>query len=167
MAMSQRGAPAATELVATTGEPIRRLTPADWIADTACRRWRVVDVVGHLASFFNCIADPGLNRLPTPVRLPIASKTLRSWRTRTGRQSRSLPATSPTASLDVGRLRPRESTRWAICPLNSSSRAPNRLAQLADAVAFDHLVHLHSVGSCRIGFDRGGVSRRRDDRPRH
>ncbi|MCK0439427.1 maleylpyruvate isomerase N-terminal domain-containing protein [Gordonia alkaliphila] len=142
--MSIAGLRAATELAATTSTILDRLEPADWAADSACRGWRVQDLVGHLGLFFNFIADPELvfpdNPSGTSERLNDAAVVERAdWSTAQVHDYYLAQSAAGLATLEA-----LQSPELRDQPIEMLDLGTYRLSQLADAVAFDHLVHLQS-----------------------
>ncbi len=142
--MSHAGVAGARALVATTLSLVDDLTPEQWAADAACRGWRVQDVVTHLGFFFNFIADPGLvlpdNPSGTSERLNDAGVRERAdW---APEQAAAYYREQSAAGLAALEALQGEELRDQPLPL--LDLGTYRMAQLADAVAFDHLVHLSS-----------------------
>mgnify|MGYP003739769665 CR=1 FL=1 len=142
--MSHAGVAGARALVATTLSLVDDLTPEQWAADAACHGWRVQDVVTHLGFFFNFIADPGLvlpdNPSGTSERLNDAGVRERAaWAPEQAAayyREQSVAGLAAIEALQGDDLRDQ--------PLPMLDLGTYRMAQLADAVAFDHLVHLSS-----------------------
>lgn len=142
--MSVQGVAAAKLLVADATALFRSLTPEQWNADSACHGWRVHDVATHMGYFFNTMTDPNLQSPTdhdgTAERLNDASVRQRAdW--------------SPQQVLDyyleqsagaLVALEALQAPEMAEATLQLADLGTYRLAQLADAVAFDHLVHLQS-----------------------
>ncbi|HEY1133706.1 MAG TPA: maleylpyruvate isomerase N-terminal domain-containing protein [Nocardioides sp.] len=142
--MSHAGVDGARALVANTLTLTENLAPEHWAADAACHGWRVQDVVTHLAFFFNFIADPGLvlpdNPSGTSERLNDAGVRERAhW---SPEQVVAYYREQSTAGLAALEALQGDDLRDA--PLAMLDLGTYRMAQLADAVAFDHLVHLGS-----------------------
>jgi uncharacterized protein (TIGR03083 family) len=142
--MSEAGLAGARALAASTLEIAEQFGNLEWEADSACRGWRVHDLIGHMAFFFNFIADPDLVFPPNPSgkseRLNDAAvreradypheKILDYYREQS---AAGLAALAAVQGKDV-----RDN------PLDLLDLGTYRLHQLSDAVAFDHLVHLTS-----------------------
>lgn len=120
------------------------LTADQWAADSACHGWRVQDLVGHMGFFFNFIADPELvlpdNPSGTSERLNDAAVIERAdW---SPAQVVDYYAEQAEAGLTV--LAALQTAELRDQPLEMLDLGTYAMAQLSDAVAFDHLVHLHS-----------------------
>ncbi|MEV5649512.1 maleylpyruvate isomerase N-terminal domain-containing protein [Nocardia sp. NPDC052254] len=152
--MSEAGVAAARALVDDVNALLDRLTPADWAADSACHGWRVHDVVTHLGFFFNFIADPNLvlpeNPSGTSERLNDAAVRERAdW---SSQQAIGYYREQSVAGLAA--LEALQGAEMRDVPLTMLDLGTFRMGQLADAVAFDHLVHL----SCDLIAPFGPVS---------
>ncbi len=140
--MSTAGVTGTRALVANMVETAMGFGPDDWAADSGCHGWRVQDVVAHMGFFFNFIADQNLalpdNPPGTAEGLNDATVLQRAdW---TGAQvldyyqQQSEPG---LATLDALQGEQFENENVDLFELGSY-----RMAQLADAAAFDHLTHL-------------------------
>ncbi|MFV9431747.1 maleylpyruvate isomerase N-terminal domain-containing protein [Rhodococcus sp. C26F] len=142
--MSEPGVVAARALSDVTLEMLPELTADDWAADSACHGWRIHDVIGHMGFFFNFIADPDLvlpdNPSGTSERLNDAAVRERAdWPT-----SRVIDYYREQSAAGLAALEVLQTPGTRDVPVNMLDLGTYRLAQLSDAVAFDHLVHLTS-----------------------
>lgn len=142
--MSDAGVVAAQELAAATQEIIAGLSADQWAADSACHGWRIQDLVSHMGFFFNFIADPELVLPDNPSgkseRLNDAAVIERAdW---SPAQVVDYYAEQSAAGLEV--LAALQTPELRDQPLEMLDLGTYRMSQLSDAVAFDHLVHLHS-----------------------
>ena len=142
--MSESGVVAARALSHLTLQMLPKLTADDWAADSACRGWRVHDVVSHMGFFFNFIADPHLVLPDNPSGMSerlndgavreradwSAAKVIDYYREQS---IAGLPALEALQTDDMRDM-----------PVEMLDLGTYRIAQLSDAVAFDHLVHLTS-----------------------
>lgn len=142
--MSHEGVRAATELVATTRELIESLTPQDWAADSACTGWRVQDLIAHMAFFFNFIADPELVLPDNPSGM--AERLNDAVVAQNAEWTPTQVSDYYNAQSEVGlaTLAALQDEPVRDQPLPLLDLGTYQMAQLADAVAFDHLVHLDS-----------------------
>lgn len=154
--MSIAGVASARTLVASTLEIVESLKPGDWSADTASHGWRVHDLVTHLGFFFNFIADPNLELPDNPSgkteRLNDAAVRERAdW--------------TPTEVVDYYReqsklglvtLSALQEDEYRDKPIEMFDLGTYTLAQLSDAVTFDHLVHL----TCDLLAPHGPIASR-------
>lgn len=140
--MSEAGVAATKALVDDVHALLDRLTPADWRADSACHGWRVQDVLTHMGFFFHFLADPALVLPDNPSgkseRLNDAAVRERAdW---APEQVVEYYRTQSAAGLVA--LEAFQGAELRDAPVEMLDLGTYRMAQLADAVAFDHLVHL-------------------------
>ena len=141
-AMSLPVMDAVRSLTHDTLEIVDQLTPSEWAAESACHGWRVQDVVAHLAFFLHTIADP---RLPLPDNPGGTTETSNDaavaeradWPAARVRKYYADQAVAGAAALDALQREPLRDK-----PIRLNELGTYRLHQLADAVVFDHLVHL-------------------------
>lgn len=142
--MSVQGVAAAKLLVADATALFESLTPQQWDADSACHGWRVHDVATHMGYFFNTMTDPSLKAPKdhdgTAERLNDASVRERADWT----PEQVLAYYKEQAAGALGALEALQAPEMSEATLQLADLGTYRLAQLADAVAFDHLVHLSS-----------------------
>jgi uncharacterized protein (TIGR03083 family) len=142
--MSDAGLAGARALAENTVKIAEQFGTAEWEADSACHGWRVHDLVGHMAFFFNFIADPDLVFPPNPSGM---SERLNDAAVRERAdlpheqildyyREQSAAGLATLAALQGEELR--DNT------LEMLDLGSYRLHQLSDAVSFDHLVHLTS-----------------------
>jgi hypothetical protein len=125
-----------------TLELLPRLSTDEWQADSACHGWRVQDVISHMAFFFNFIADPALDLPANPSgkaeRLNDAAVRERAdWST-----TQVIDYYQAQSAAGLATLQTLQSAQMRDQPLELLDLGEYRMAQLSDAVAFDHLVHL-------------------------
>jgi len=142
--MSDAGLAGARALAADTLKIAEQFGTAEWEADTACHGWRVHDLIGHMAFFFNFIADPDLVFPPNPSG---KSERLNDAAVRER-------ADLPHEEILEYYREQSEAGLATLAALNSPDLRDNtldmldlgtyKLHQLSDAVSFDHLVHLTS-----------------------
>ena len=142
--MSAQGAAAAKLLVADATRLFEGLSDDHWNADSACHGWRVLDVATHMGYFFNTIADPTLkgptDHDGTAERLNDAAVRERAdWTPQQALAYYQEQAVGALAALDA-----LQAPEMSEATLKLADLGTYRLAQLADAVAFDHLTHLTS-----------------------
>lgn len=136
------GVRAAGALVDDALSLLRGLGPEQWEADSACHGWRVQDVVTHMAWVFHWIADPELPAPPAPSRTAealndAAVNERADWTPREAFDYYAVQARAGLAALELLQTEP-----FRQKPVKMRELGTYRLAQLADAVTFDHLVHL-------------------------
>ncbi|MFL0278117.1 maleylpyruvate isomerase N-terminal domain-containing protein [Mycobacterium sp. SMC-19] len=142
--MSDEGVCAATELVGATRELIKNLTLRDWAADSACRGWRVQDLVGHMAFFFNFIADPELILPDNPSGMAERLNDAVVAQNAQWMPAQVIDYYNAQSEIGLETLAALQEEPLRDQPLPLLDLGTYRMAQLADAVAFDHLVHLDS-----------------------
>ncbi|EME23675.1 maleylpyruvate isomerase N-terminal domain-containing protein [Rhodococcus triatomae] len=152
--MSTAGVAASRALVDNALKIIEGFGPDDWAADSACHGWRVHDLVTHMGFFFNFIADPNLVLPDNPSgqseRLNDAAVRERAdW---TADQVVDYYRTQSEAGLAT--LEALQGPDFAAATVDMLDLGTYRLAALADAVAFDHLVHL----VCDLLAPRGPIA---------
>lgn len=140
--MSEPGVVAARALSDFTADLLPRLTADDWAADAACHGWRVHDVVTHMGFFFNFISDPDLvfpdNPSGQSERLNDAAVNERAdWST-----TRVIDYYRQQQAAGMSTLEALQGPELRDNALEMLDLGTYRMSQLADAVAFDHLVHL-------------------------
>lgn len=142
--MSESGVAAARALSQLTLDLLPELTADEWAADSACHGWRVHDVIGHMGFFFNFIADPELvlpdNPSGTSERLNDAAVRERAeWST-----AQVIDYYREQSVAGLAALEALQGVELRDVPVEMLDLGTYRMAQLSDAVAFDHLVHLTS-----------------------
>ncbi|MEE2057371.1 maleylpyruvate isomerase N-terminal domain-containing protein [Rhodococcus artemisiae] len=142
--MSESGVAAARALSHLTVEMLPKLSADDWSADSACHGWRVHDVISHMGFFFNFIADPHLVLPENPSgmseRLNDAAVRERAdWST-----TKVIDYYQEQSTAGLATLEALQSEEMRDVPVEMLDLGTYRMAQLSDAVAFDHLVHLTS-----------------------
>ncbi|WHU47631.1 maleylpyruvate isomerase N-terminal domain-containing protein [Gordonia sp. L191] len=140
--MSDAGVAAARELAAVTTDLITTFDPEDWAADAACRGWRVQDLICHMGFFFNFIADPTLDLPDNPSgrseRLNDAAVIERAdWE-----PAEVVEYYRVQSAAGLGALEALPAPEMSSATVDLLDLGTYHLAQLADALAFDHLVHL-------------------------
>ncbi|MFD1814073.1 maleylpyruvate isomerase N-terminal domain-containing protein [Rhodococcus gannanensis] len=152
--MSTTGVAASRALAANTLSIIETFGPDDWAADTACHGWRVHDLITHMGFFFNFIADSTLVLPDNPSgkseRLNDAAVRERAdW---TADQVVEYYRAQSEAGLAT--LEALQGPDFTDATVDMLDLGTYRLAALADAVAFDHLVHL----TCDLLAPRGPIA---------
>lgn len=142
--MSLAGVEGARALVADTLALIDDLTPQQWALDSAAHGWRVQDVIAHQAFFFQFIADPDIvlpdNPGGTSEGLNDAGVRERAdWSPAEVIEYYRVQSAAGLATLEALQGEELRDNPIAVAELGTY-----RLAQLSDAVSFDHLVHLSS-----------------------
>ncbi|SNS96413.1 maleylpyruvate isomerase N-terminal domain-containing protein [Rhodococcoides kyotonense] len=142
--MSQNGLTGAHALATNTVEIAEQFGTAEWEADSACHGWRVHDLIGHMAFFFNFIADPNLVFPPNPSgtseRLNDAAVRERAdWP-----HEKILDYYREQSEAGLATLTALQGEELRDNPIAMLDLGTYKLHQLADAVSFDHLVHLTS-----------------------
>lgn len=132
------------------------LGPQEWSAASACRGWRVQDVVTHMAFFLHSIAEPRLALPPNPLgtaeALNDAAVAERAhWSARQAHAYYRNQAEAGLAALEL-----LQGADLRMKPIRLCELGTYQLAQLADAVAFDHLVHL----TCDLLLPHGPLAQR-------
>ncbi|MFV0535509.1 MAG: maleylpyruvate isomerase family mycothiol-dependent enzyme [Cumulibacter sp.] len=140
--MSSQGLTAAQLLVADATALFEGLTDQQWAADSACHGWRVQDVATHMGYFFNTMTDPNLkgptDHDGTAERLNDASVRERAdWSPQEVLDYYTQQAAGALVALEA-----LQAPEMSEATLQLAELGTYRLAQLTDAVAFDHLVHL-------------------------
>lgn len=142
--MSEAGLAGARALAANTLKIAEQFGEAEWRADTACHGWRVHDLIGHMAFFFNFIADPNLVFPPNP-----SSKSER-LNDAAVRERADLPHDQileyyrEQSEAGLATLEALQGPELRNNALEMLDLGTYELHQLSDAVSFDHLVHLTS-----------------------
>lgn len=152
--MSTAGVTASRALVDNALKIIEGFGPDDWAADSACHGWRVHDVVTHMGFFFNFIADPALvlpdNPSGTSERLNDAAVHERAdWSS-----GEVVAYYRAQSAAGLATLEALQGPDFAAATVDMLDLGTYRLAALADAVAFDHLVHL----TCDLLAPRGPIA---------
>lgn len=142
--MTDRGLAAARTLVDDALALGRALSDETWTAPSAAEGWTVQDVYTHMAYFFNTIADPHVERPENP------SGKAEDFNDLTVQERASWPPDQTVAyyeeqsSAGLAALQALQAPAMAEATLELADLGTYRLSLLADAVAFDHLVHLSS-----------------------
>ena len=130
----------ATELIAT-------MTPAEWGKASACAGWRVQDVVQHMASVFQQIADPtsidmgdsGLAE--TSAEVPVQAR--RDWTI-----DQVFEAYEEWSPKGVAALTGLQEPPMADVEVPLSDLGTHALNLLGNAIVFDHYCHLrYDIGA--------------------
>ncbi|MCZ4552099.1 maleylpyruvate isomerase N-terminal domain-containing protein [Gordonia rubripertincta] len=142
--MSQQGVTATESLMKELGELARGLSADEWELESAAAGWRVQDVIVHLGTFCNLIADPEMtmpeNAPPTSERLNDALvDERRHW---TAEEAIDYYEAQSTAALAA--LTALQGPEFAEATIPLADLGTYHLAELSNAFAFDHLVHLTS-----------------------
>lgn len=142
--MSDAGLTGARALAENTLKIAEQFGTAEWEADTACHGWRVHDLIGHMAFFFNFIADPNLVFPPNPSgqseRLNDAAVRERADLP----HEQILDYYREQSAAGLATLAAVQGEDLRDNPIEMLDLGTYRLHQLSDAVSFDHLVHLTS-----------------------
>ncbi|ROZ50556.1 hypothetical protein EEB13_12410 [Rhodococcus sp. WS3] len=142
--MSDAGLAGARALAENTVKIAEQFGTAEWEADSACHGWRIHDLVGHMAFFFNFIADPDLVFPPNPSGM---SERLNDAAVR---ERADLPHEQildyyrEQSAAGLATLTALQGEELRDNALEMLDLGTYRLHQLSDAVSFDHLVHLTS-----------------------
>ncbi len=124
----------ATELIAT-------LTPAEWERASACEGWRVQDVVQHMASVFQQIADPtsidmgDSGKAETSAEVPVQAR--RDWTI-----DQVFEAYEEWSPKGVAALTGLQEPPMADVEVPLSDLGTHPLNLLGNAIVFDHYCHL-------------------------
>jgi hypothetical protein len=142
--MTYQGFEAARTLVDDALRIGRSLSIEEWTAPSAADGWTVQDVYTHMAYFFNTIADPEVEQPDNPsgkaeVLNDLSVEERGDW---SPDQTMEYYTTQSTAGLVA--LEALQSPEMAEATLELADLGTYNLSLLADAVAFDHLVHLTS-----------------------
>ncbi len=130
----------ATELFAT-------LTPEEWAKASACDGWRVQDVVQHMASVFQQIADPASidmgdsGKAETSAEVPVGER--RDWS-----PDQVITAYDEWSPKGVGALTALQEPPMADTEVPLSDLGTHPLNLLGNAIVFDHYCHLrYDIGA--------------------
>jgi uncharacterized protein (TIGR03083 family) len=142
--MSLKGVAATDLLMKDMLGLIRDLSGEEWELESAAAGWRVQDVVVHLGTFCNLIADP---EMKMPANAPATSERLndalvderRHW---TAQEALTYYEAQSTAALAT--LTALQGPEFAAATTVLADLGTYHLAELSNAFAFDHLVHLSS-----------------------
>lgn len=142
--MSQQGVSATESLMKELTAIARGLSPEEWELESAAAGWRVQDVIVHLGTFCNLIADP---EMTMPENAPATSERLndalvderRHW---TAAEAIDYYQAQSKAALAA--LTALQGAEYADATIPLADLGTYRLAELSNAFAFDHLVHLTS-----------------------
>jgi uncharacterized protein (TIGR03083 family) len=153
--VSIRGVNATGLLVHDTLDVVRSLSTAEWASPSACAGWRVQDILVHLATFCNLIADPAF---PLPNNPSGTSERLndalvderRDWS-----PVRALDYYEAQSTAALATLTALQGAEYADATTELADLGTYHLAELSNAVAFDHLVHL----SCDVLTPQGPIER--------
>ncbi|MFC5746248.1 maleylpyruvate isomerase N-terminal domain-containing protein [Actinomadura rugatobispora] len=141
--MSVAGVAATRLLVEDTLRVIRGLGADDWACDSACPGWRVQDVIVHMAAFFHTVADPtSAPDEPTGLAERINDAAVRERAHWGWEQAAEYYAEKSSAGLVL--LEGIQAPEYAEVTMPVAELGTYRLAELSNAFAFDHLVHLSS-----------------------
>lgn len=142
--MSQQGVTATESLMKELADLARGLSADEWELESAAAGWRVQDVIVHLGTFCNLIADP---EMTMPDNAPATSERLndalvderRHW---TPEEAIAYYEAQSTAALAA--LTSLQGAEFAEATIPLADLGTYHLAELSNAFAFDHLVHLTS-----------------------
>lgn len=142
--MTRQGFEAARSLVDDALELGRSFTREEWAVRSAANGWTVQDVYTHMAFFFNTIADPEVERPSNPSGKAedLNDLSVRERAEWSPEQTMAYYVEQSTAGLAA--LEMLQSSEMAEATLELADLGTYHLSLLADAVAFDHLVHLNS-----------------------
>ncbi|WP_123026533.1 maleylpyruvate isomerase N-terminal domain-containing protein [Mycolicibacterium stellerae] len=135
---------AVRSLIDDTSSVLGDLALSDWSIDSACRGWRVQDLVTHMAFFLNTIADPRLTLPPNPDGTTESLNDAAVYERAEWSPQRALEYYTAQAEAGFRALVALQEEPLRSKTIRLGELGTYRLAQLADAVAFDHLVHLTS-----------------------
>lgn len=154
--MSDAGLVGARALAANTVKIAEQFGAAEWEADSACHGWRVHDLIGHMAFFFNFIADPNLVFPPNPSgkseRLNDAAVRERADLP----HEQILDYYREQSEAGLATLEALQGAELRDNTLDMLDLGTYKLHLLSDAVSFDHLVHLTSDLLVPFGPIAGG-----------
>lgn len=135
------------------------LTPEEWASASACEGWRVQDVVQHMASVFQQIADPASidsgdsGRAEVSAEVPVQAR--KDWTV-----DEVVAAYDEWSEKGVAALAGLQEPPMAdtVVPLSDLGAHPLHL--LGNAIVFDHYCHLrHDIGAA---VDRAAALPRED-----
>ncbi len=136
------------------------LTPAEWASDSGCAGWRVQDVVQHMASVFQQIADPASidfgdsGKAEVAAEVPVRAR--KDWTVDEVVAAYDEWSEKGVAALAALQEPPMSD---AVVPLSDLGSHPLHL--LGNAIVFDHYCHLrYDIGAA---VERAAVLARDDD----
>lgn len=158
--MTAAAIPALEQQVLHARELFVTLTPAEWASPSGCEGWTVQDVVQHLASVFQQIADPASidvgdsGKAEPSAEVPVQAR--REWTVEQVIEAYDEWSTKGVAALAALQEPPMSDT---VVPLSDLGTHPLHL--LANAIVFDHYCHLrHDIGAA---IERAAALPREDD----
>ena len=156
--MTAAAIPALQQEVGFAKELFATLTSAEWETASACEGWRIQDVVQHMASVFQQIADPtsidmgDSGKAESSAEVPVQAR--RDWTI--NQVASAYDEWSPKGVVALAALQ-EQPMADAEVPLSDLGTHPLNL--LADAIVFDHYCHLR--------YDMGAVIDRAAALPRN
>jgi uncharacterized protein (TIGR03083 family) len=145
--MTAAAIPALEHQVRHARELFVTLTPGEWAAPSGCDGWRVQDVVQHMASVFQQIADPASidvgdsGQAETSAEVPVQARA--DWTVEEVLAAYEEWSVKGIAALAALQEPPVSET---VVPLSDLGIHPLHL--LANAIVFDHYCHLrHDIGA--------------------
>lgn len=142
--MSLKGVAATESLMKELAALAGGLSADEWALESAAIGWRVQDVIVHLGTFCNLIADP---EMTMPENAPTTSERLndalvaerRHWSTQEALEYYDAQSTAALTALAA-----LQGPEFAEATTDLADLGTYHLAELSNAFAFDHLVHLSS-----------------------
>lgn len=142
--MSLQGVAATESLMKELGQLAKGLSEDEWEVESAAAGWRVQDVIVHLGTFCNLIAD---SEMKMPENAPATSERLndalvderRHWSAQEALDYYDAQSTAALATLTA-----LQGPDFAEATTVLAELGTYHLAELSNAFAFDHLVHLIS-----------------------
>jgi uncharacterized protein (TIGR03083 family) len=145
--MSAAAIPALESEVRRARELFVTLTPDEWQAPSGCDGWRVQDVVQHMASVFQQIAEPASidmgdsGRAEVAAEVPVQAR--REWST-----DEVIHAYDEWSAKGVAALTALQDPPMADAVVPLADLGAHPLHLLGNAIVFDHYCHLrHDIGA--------------------
>jgi hypothetical protein len=141
--VSRTGVQASELLTRDATAVFATLSSDEWQQPSASAGWRVQDVVVHLATFFNLIADPG--SIDLPADLASNSERLNDALVNQRREwdcATALAYYEAQAAAALPQLEAVQAPELAEIRFGGGDIGSHPVHTLSDAVAFDHLTHL-------------------------
>ena len=140
--MSDNALRGARALVADMLGLIETLQESEWEAQSACRGWRVQDLIAHLAGFFTMLAEPAAGKPLTPSDSAEAvnEEVVAARRRCTAAQVRQKYQESSQRALEALARLENPAVASRLTCMGDIGSYP--LCALSEAVCFDHLCHL-------------------------
>lgn len=142
--MSIQGVAATESLMKELSELAHGLSADEWELESAAAGWRVQDVIVHLGTFCNLIADP---EMTMPENAPSTSERLNDALVDERRHWTAAEAVDyyqAQSSAALATLAALQGPEYSEATIPLADLGTYRLAELSNAFAFDHLVHLTS-----------------------